>query len=101
MVEFGFSLLPNMCGGARLNTEPGRACVEVVVQSGAVAVKGEGGTREGVGCCCCDNSALAPPMATAAVPDDDPSAAEKTPEAVVVELPLLCRPPFLRSDGDF
>lgn len=54
-------------------------CVEVVVQSGAVAVKGEGGAREGVGCCCCDNSALTPPMATAAVPDDDPSAAEKTP----------------------
>lgn len=53
--------------------------MEAVLLSGAVAVNGEGGAREGVGCCCCDNSALAPPMATAAVPDDDPSAAEKTP----------------------
>lgn len=103
MVELGFSLLPNMWGGARLKTEPGRAltCVDAVLFSGAVAVNGEGGAREGVGCCCCDNSELAPPMATAPVPDEDPSATEKTPDPVVVELLLLCRLPFLRSDGDF
>jgi len=56
-----------------------KAAVEAVLLSGAVAVNGEGGAREGVGCCCCDNSELAPPMATAPVPDDDPSATEKTP----------------------
>lgn len=54
-------------------------CVDAVLVSGAVAVNGEGGAREGVGCCCCDNSELAPPTATAPVPDDDPSAPEKTP----------------------
>lgn len=54
-------------------------CVEAVLVSGAVAVNGEGGASEGVGCCCCDNSELAPPTATAPVPDDDPSAPEKTP----------------------
>lgn len=54
-------------------------CAEAVLVSGAVAVNGEGGAREGVGCCCCDNSELAPPTATAPVPDKDPSAPEKTP----------------------
>lgn len=54
-------------------------CVEAVLVSGAVAVNGEGGAREGVGCCCCDNSELGPPTATAPVPDDEPSAPEKTP----------------------
>lgn len=103
MAELGFSLLPNMWEGARLKTDPGRplTCVEAVLVSGAVAVNGEGGAREGVGCCCCDNSELTPPTATAPVPDDDPSAPEKTPGPVVVEPLLLCRLPFLRSDGDF
>lgn len=103
MAELGFSLLPNMWEGARLKTDPGRplTCVEAVVGSGVVAGNGEGGAREGVGCCCCDNSELAPPTATAPVPDDDPSAPEKTPGPVVVEPLLLCRLPFLRSDGDF
>lgn len=54
-------------------------CVAAVLFSGAVAVNGEGGAREGMGCCCCDNSELAPPMATVPVLDDDPSATEKTP----------------------
>lgn len=57
----------------------GLTCVEAVLVSGAVAVNGEGGASEGVGCCCWDNSELAPPTATAPVPDDDPSAPEKTP----------------------
>lgn len=57
----------------------GLTCVAAVLVSGAVAVNGEGGASEGVGCCCCDNSELAPPTATAPVPDDDPSAPEKTP----------------------
>lgn len=57
----------------------GLTCVEAVLVSGAVAVNGEGGAREGVGCCCCDNSEPAPPTATAPVPDNDPSAPEKTP----------------------
>lgn len=55
-------------------------CVEAVLVSGAVAVKGEGGASDGVGCCCCwDRSEPAPPMVTAPVPDDDPSVVEKTP----------------------
>lgn len=58
----------------------GLTCVEAVLVNGAVAVNGEGGAREGVGCCCCcDDSELAPPMATVPAPDDDPSAPEKTP----------------------
>ena len=61
----------------------GLTCVEAVLVSGAVAVNGEGGAREGVGCCCCDNSEPAPPTAAAPVPDDEPSAPEKTP----VEIP--------------
>lgn len=52
--------------------------MEAVLLSGAVAVNGEGGAREGVGCGCCDNSELAPPMATTPLPDDEPSP-EKTP----------------------
>lgn len=81
-----------------LKTEPGRplTSVEAVLLSGAVAVKGEGVAKEGVGVC--DNSEVAPPITD---PDDDPSAMEKTPDPVVVELLLLCRLPFLRSDGDF
>lgn len=54
-------------------------CVEAVLVSGAVAVKGEGGASEGAGCCCCDNSEPAPPIVTVPVPDDDPSALENTP----------------------
>ncbi len=57
----------------------GLTCVEAVLVSGAVAVNGEGGASEGVGCGCWDNSELAPPTATTPVPDDDPSAPEKTP----------------------
>lgn len=103
IAELGFSLLPNMWEGARLKTDPDSplTCVEAALVSGAVAVNGEGGASEGVGCCCCDNSEPAPPAAMAPVPDDDPSAPEKTPGPVVVELLLLCRLPFLRSDGDF
>lgn len=52
--------------------------MEAVLLSGAVAVNGEGGAREGVGCCCCDNSEPAPPMVTTPLPDDEPSP-EKTP----------------------
>lgn len=47
--------------------------------SGAVAVNGEGGARDDVGCCCWDSSQLTPPTATAPVPDDGPSGQEKTP----------------------
>lgn len=54
-------------------------CVEAVLVSGAVAVKGEGGASEGAGCCCCDSSEPAPPIVTPPVPDDEPSALEKTP----------------------
>lgn len=57
----------------------GLTCAEAVLVRGAVAVKGEGGASEGVGCCCWDNSEPAPPMVTAPVPDDDPSEPEKTP----------------------
>lgn len=53
--------------------------MEAVLVSGAVAVKGEGGAREGAACCCWDISELAPPMVTAPAPDDDPSVPEKTP----------------------
>lgn len=101
--ELGFSLLPNMWEGARLKTDPGipLTCAVPVLVSGAVAVNGEGGGREGVGCCCWDNSELDTPMVTAPVPVDDPSAPEKTPGPVLVEPLLLCRLPFLRRDGDF
>lgn len=53
--------------------------MEAVLVSGAVAVKGEGGAREGVACCCWDISEVDPPMVTAPDPDDDPSVPEKTP----------------------
>lgn len=53
--------------------------MEAVLVSGAVAVNGEGGASEGVGCCCWDNSEPATPTATAPVADDDPSTPEKTP----------------------
>lgn len=57
----------------------GLTWVEAVLVSGAVAVNGEGGASEGVGCCCWDNSELAPPTTTVPVPEDVPSAPEKTP----------------------
>lgn len=57
----------------------GLTCVEAVLVSGAVAVKGEGGARESAVCCCCDISELAAPMVTAPAPDVDPSVPEKTP----------------------
>jgi len=58
-------------------------CVEAVVVSGAVAMNGEGGAREGAGVGCWDNSELVPPMAPSPVTDDDdgdPSALQNTPE---------------------
>lgn len=81
IAEFGLSLLPNMCEGARLKTDPGRplTCVGAELLSGAAALNAGGGAREGVGCCCCDNSDPTPPPTTVAGPDDDPSAPEKTP----------------------
>lgn len=65
-------------------------CVEAVLVSGAVAVKGEGGARESVACCCWDISELAAPMVTAPAPDVDPSAPEKTPviKSAMATLPL-------------
>lgn len=57
----------------------GLTWVEAVLVSGAVAVKGEGGAREGATWCCWDISELAPPMVTAPGPDDDPSVPENTP----------------------
>lgn len=57
-------------------------CEEAVLVSGAVAVNGEGGAREGVVCCCCCCcviSELAPPTMADPGPDDEPSTAEKTP----------------------
>lgn len=56
--------------------------MEAVLVRGAVAVNGEGGASEGVGCCCCDNSEPAPPTATTPVAVDDPSAPEETPVEV-------------------
>lgn len=54
-------------------------CVDAVLVNGAVAVNGEGGASEGMGCCCCDNSEQTPPMVATPAPNDDPSAPEKTP----------------------
>ena len=64
-----------MCARVRLT------CVDAVVVRGAVAIKGEGGAREGAGVCCWANSELAPPMAPSPVTDVDPSPMENTPEA--------------------
>lgn len=57
--------------------------------SGAVAVKGEGGAREGATWCCWDISELAPPMVTAPGPADDPSVPENTPAMKINITPLL------------
>lgn len=69
----------------------GLTCVEAVLVSGAVAVKGEGGARESAACCCWDISELAAPMVTAPAPDDDPSVPEKTPviKSATTTLPIL------------
>jgi hypothetical protein len=55
-------------------------CVDAVVVRGAVAIKGEGGAREGAGVCCWAKSELAPPMAPSPVTDDNPSPMENAPE---------------------
>lgn len=57
----------------------GLTCVEAVLVSGAVAVKGEGGARESAACCCWDSSEAVAPMVTVTAPDVEPSVAEKTP----------------------
>lgn len=68
----------------------GLTCAEAVLVSGAVAVKGEGGTRESAACCCWDISEPAAPMVTAPAPDVGPSVPEKTP-VIKTAMTILAR----------